>query len=76
MDIFEWAEGYKQRFGMIFVDYPTQKRIPKDSARWYQEVIVSNGQTVLDATFKGLMTYSTAAALHRKIAQPGLAART
>ena len=52
MDNFEWAEGYKQRFGMIYVDYPTQKRIPKDSARWYQEVIASNGQTVLDATQK------------------------
>ena len=43
LDNFEWAEGYKQRFGLIHVDYPTQKRTPKDSARWYAEVIRSNG---------------------------------
>ena len=43
MDNFEWAEGYRQRFGMIYVDYRTGRRIPKDSARWYQKVIESNG---------------------------------
>ena len=43
MDNFEWVEGVKDRFGMIFVDYPTQKRIPKDSALWYQKVIASHG---------------------------------
>ncbi|MCU0494912.1 MAG: family 1 glycosylhydrolase, partial [Chloroflexaceae bacterium] len=43
MDNFEWAEGYRQRFGLIYVDYPTQRRIPKDSARWYAEVIRTNG---------------------------------
>ncbi|HEY3593877.1 MAG TPA: family 1 glycosylhydrolase, partial [Polyangiaceae bacterium] len=47
LDNFEWAEGYKQRFGMVFVDYPSQKRILKDSARWYREVIQSNGRSLL-----------------------------
>jgi len=43
MDNFEWAEGYKQRFGIVYVDYPTQKRIPKDSAYWYRDVIATHG---------------------------------
>jgi beta-glucosidase len=43
MDNFEWADGFKERLGLIFIDYPTQKRIPKDSAHWYQKVIGSNG---------------------------------
>lgn len=43
MDNFEWAEGYDKRFGIIYVDYQTQKRIPKDSAIWYSEVIRENG---------------------------------
>ena len=44
MDNFEWAEGVKERLGLIFIDYPTQRRIPKDSAHWYQKVIGSNGE--------------------------------
>lgn len=47
MDNFEWAEGYKHRFGLIHVDYETQKRTLKDSAHWYREVIRSNGSTLL-----------------------------
>ena len=43
MDNFEWAEGYKERFGLIHVDYATQKRTLKDSAHWYSKVIASNG---------------------------------
>ncbi|WP_433722587.1 GH1 family beta-glucosidase [Actinoplanes sp. CA-051413] len=45
MDNFEWAEGYAKRFGIVHVDYTTQRRVPKDSARWYQEVIRRNGLT-------------------------------
>ncbi len=43
MDNFEWAYGYSKRFGIVYVDYATQQRIWKDSARWYQQVIAANG---------------------------------
>lgn len=43
IDNFEWAEGYAKRFGLVYVDYATQRRMPKDSARWYREVILRNG---------------------------------
>ncbi len=43
MDNFEWAQGYRERFGLVFVDYPTQQRVMKDSAYWYRDVIGSNG---------------------------------
>jgi beta-glucosidase len=36
LDNFEWADGYSKRFGIVYVDYATQRRTPKDSARWYQ----------------------------------------
>jgi len=39
IDNFEWAYGYAKRFGIIYVDYPTQKRIPKSSAYYYRERI-------------------------------------
>jgi beta-glucosidase len=43
MDNFEWAEGYRERFGLVHVDYATQKRTLKDSALWYRDVIATNG---------------------------------
>lgn len=43
LDNFEWAWGYAKRFGIVYVDYATQRRIPKDSAFWYREVIRQNG---------------------------------
>ncbi|MDQ3707131.1 MAG: GH1 family beta-glucosidase [Chloroflexota bacterium] len=41
LDNFEWALGYSRRFGLIYVDYKTQDRIWKDSARWYQRWLAS-----------------------------------
>lgn len=43
LDNFEWSHGYSQRFGLVWVDYETQERTLKDSARWYQQVIRDNG---------------------------------
>ena len=43
LDNFEWAEGFSKRFGIVYVDYATQRRIPKASAGWYARVIQRNG---------------------------------
>jgi beta-glucosidase len=43
LDNFEWAKGYAQRFGLVWVDYDTQQRLPKASACWYQQTITENG---------------------------------
>ncbi len=43
MDNFEWAKGYQQRFGFVWVNYETQQRIPKDSALWYRDMIANKG---------------------------------
>jgi len=46
MDNFEWAEGYSKRFGLIYVDYHTLRRIPKASAFWYRDLIAQHARTV------------------------------
>ncbi len=43
---YEWAYGYSERFGLVYVDYQTQERIVKDSARWYSRVIREYGEGV------------------------------
>ena len=41
LDNFEWEHGYGKRFGIVYVDYETQRRIPKQSARWYRDFITA-----------------------------------
>ncbi|MBO5474000.1 MAG: beta-glucosidase [Lachnospiraceae bacterium] len=43
LDNFEWDKGYTERFGIVHVDFRTQKRIAKDSAYWYQKTMAQNG---------------------------------
>jgi beta-glucosidase len=42
MDNFEWAEGYTKRFGLVHVDFATQKRTVKDSGRFFAKVAAAN----------------------------------
>jgi beta-glucosidase len=39
LDNFEWAHGYSKRFGIVFVDYPTQERVVKSSGHWYGQFV-------------------------------------
>jgi len=47
LDNFEWEHGYSQRFGIVYVDYETQRRVPKRSALWYRDLIAqqANGRS-------------------------------
>jgi beta-glucosidase len=42
LDNFEWAEGYTQRFGLVYIDFPTQRRYTKDSAKWFSKIASTN----------------------------------
>ncbi len=46
LDNFEWSKGYTERFGLVYVDFQTQRRIAKDSAYWYQKVMETNGEVL------------------------------
>jgi beta-glucosidase len=48
LDNFEWAQGYQPRFGLVWVDYPTGTRTPKDSFAWYRRVVARNGPGELE----------------------------
>jgi beta-glucosidase len=49
LDNFEWAHGYGQRFGLVHVDFETQVRVPKQSARWYADLIARQGRATAGA---------------------------
>lgn len=46
LDNFEWTRGYHDRFGLVYVDFATQQRIPKDSFSWYAKTIAANGENL------------------------------
>ena len=47
LDNFEWGWGYQRRFGIVFVDYETQRRIPKSSASFYSSLVRANAEPAL-----------------------------
>ena len=53
LDNFEWGWGYQKRFGIVFVDFGTQRRIPKSSARFYSDVVRANAVPALDPAAPG-----------------------
>ena len=47
LDVMEWSDGYRQKFGLVYIDHARQRRrIPKDSYHWYGEVIRTHGATI------------------------------
>lgn len=58
MDNFEWAEGYRQRFGLIYLNHETLERTPKESAKWFAKVIRSNGAFLAPEADRSVITPS------------------
>jgi beta-glucosidase len=56
LDNFEWGHGYSQRFGLIYVDYPTLQRVPKQSYRWYRDFISAQRSALPQSTAAGRHT--------------------
>ena len=54
LDNFEWAFGYSRRFGIVWVDYETGRRIPKRSYHWYRDIVTSNQLDPLESHFQTL----------------------
>ena len=50
LDNFEWAHGYWKRFGVVYVDYPTLERVPKDSFYWYRDLIAAHARERVGTT--------------------------
>jgi len=50
LDNFEWADGYGPRFGLVRVDYATQRRTPKESYRWYRKLIATQPRAALSTS--------------------------
>jgi beta-glucosidase len=49
LDNFEWALGYQRRFGVVYVDYPTLERVPKQSFEWYRRMIAASRRVPIEA---------------------------
>jgi beta-glucosidase len=47
LDNFEWGSGYSQRFGLVYMDYPTLRRLPKASFRWFGDLIKTHSASRL-----------------------------
>ena len=54
MDNFEWADGFGTRFGLLYVDYASQRRTPKLSASFYREVAARNRLVPLHSDYDSL----------------------